>query len=190
MSNLERTYGQRGRVGAQGENYWAQALKRAGLTKFKVFYSLNIPDVPGRPSMQGDIDCVIANGNKVVLVDVKRWAGHFFWTIPGTGKPMNGLVPYTKNDEWKLSQNMVTALDRMRHSLPGADVSAMVVFVPTKNHDRESVPLSVDFLIWPGMIRSYVSGAAFDELYLRLGDEVEEVQPQVMHLLSRLKRNG
>ncbi|MFF7292039.1 nuclease-related domain-containing protein [Microbacterium sp. NPDC008134] len=189
MSHLPGTYGARGRVGAAGENYFARGLKRAGLTKFEVFYSLNIPDVPGKARMRGDIDCVIANGAKVVLIDVKRWAGSWLWTIPGTDKPLNGFLPYSKDGEWGLSKNMITALDRMRLRLPEADISAMVVFVPTKNHDPESVPRSVDFLIWPGMIRSYISGHAFGELNLRLGNEVVDVPPSALHLLTQLKRN-
>ncbi|MGH8953679.1 MAG: nuclease-related domain-containing protein [Microbacterium sp.] len=189
MSNLSEKYGARGRVGAQGESYFAQGLKRAGLTKFEVFYSLNIPDVPGKKRMRGDIDCVIANGNKIVLVDVKRWAGTWFWTIPGTDKPMNGFLPYSKDGDWGLSKNMSTALDRIRLRLPEADISAMVVFVPTKNHDRESVPRNVDGLIWPGMIRSYISGHAFGELNVRLGNDVVDVPQSTLHLLTQLKRN-
>ena len=189
MSNLSQKYGARGRVGARGENHFAQSLSRAGLTKFEVFYSLNIPDVPGKQSMRGDIDCVLANGNKVVLVDVKRWAGSWLWKIPGTSKPMNGLLPYSKDGGWGLSQNMITALDRIRMRLPEADVSAMVVFVPTKDHDRESVPRNVDGLIWPGMIRSYLSGDAFGELGARFGNEVADVPQTTLQLLTRLKRD-
>lgn len=84
---------------------------------------------------------------------------------------------------------MIAALGRMSLRLPEADIAAMVVFVPTKNHDRESVRRNVDGLIWPGTIRSYISGHAFGKLYSRLGYEVADVPQSTLHLLTELKRN-
>lgn len=190
MSNhLEKRYGQRGRVGALGEDYFDKALRRAGLDKYMRFRSLRIPDQPGKTSMRGDIDSVLANGNKLVLIDVKRWKGRVLWTVPILKelRPVNGLKPILDDRmRWQLSRNMTTALDRMRYALPDADVSAMVVFVPTHNGDLDSGPKSVRFFFWPGGIQSYTSGEAIYELTKRLGAEPEDVPTRTLQRLARL----
>lgn len=195
MSNhLEDKYGERGRVGALGEDYFDRALKRAGLDKYPKFRSLRIPDQPGKASMRGDIDSVLVNGNKVVLIDVKRWKGSVLWTFPIALSPFNGLpfngVKWILDNQkrWQLSKNMITALDRMRHVLPAADISAMVVFVPRNNWDANSAPRTVRFFIWPGGIQSYTSGKAIYELRKRLGLDLEDVPPRTLQMLARLGR--
>ncbi|MDQ4214048.1 nuclease-related domain-containing protein [Microbacterium capsulatum] len=190
--SLQETFGAQGRVGQLGERYFSRGIKKSGLDKFQVFYSLSIPDVPNRPHLGGDIDCVLVNGNRVVLIDVKRWAGSRFWSFPllGEVRPMKGLGWYRPNGDWKLSRNMEAAMERIRFKLPGADVSAIVVFVPTQDGDLNSVPGSVDLLIWPGAIRSFISGHAFAELYDRLGREVVEPAAHILQTLARLERRG
>lgn len=190
MSGLSAKYGARGHAGAQGEKYWANLVKRAGFDKFEVYYSLSMPRRPGQTHLATDIDCVIANGNRVVLIDVKRWRGLFLWTLSlrDLKIPIDVLRPRVMEGKWTLSKNMHAALDLVRYHLPEAEVSAMVVFVPTKDNDPGSVPFEVAFLKWPGDIKSYLAADGATEVKRRLGDEVEEVRPQIRHLLTRLTR--
>lgn len=195
-SHLEKKYGKRGRIGALGEDFFDEALKRAGLDRFPRFRSLRIPDQPGKTSMRGDIDSVLANGNRIVLVDVKSWKGGVLWTLPIWFRPFiplpfNGSKPMLDDcGRWQLSKNMITALDRMRYVLPEAEITAMVVFVPTRKSDLTSVPRSVRFFVWPGGIQSYISGEALDELEHRLGQVAQEVPTRTLQTLARLGRQS
>jgi hypothetical protein len=182
-------FGARGRVGAAGERLFVSTgLRNAGLDQFPTWTGLDIPTTPGSVPLRGDVDCVIANGDKVVLVDVKRWAKAVYWTVPGTRIGMKGLVPMSDGGRVGLSSNMGAALDRYRAALGGSHVSALVVFVPTTNHDPASVPTSVRWLTWPGGIRSYLAGEAYAELHQRLGPSVEPVPDRTRTLLERLVR--
>lgn len=195
-SHLENKYGKRGRIGALGEDFFDEALKRAGLDRFPRFRSLRLPAQPGKASMRGDIDSVLANGNQIVLVDVKSWKGGVLWTFPVRlrpfkGLPFNGIAPMRDNDgRWRLSENMVTALDRMRDELPDAEITAMVVFVPTRKSDLTSVPRSVRFLVWPGGIQSYFLSEFFWELERRLGKEARKVPTRTLQTLAGLGRQS
>jgi hypothetical protein len=190
-----QAFGLRGRAGAKGEADFFRALSLAkhpetgvSLADFTVFRSL---DIPASPGYRGDVDLVIANGDRAVLVDVKRWSGRApYWTLPGTSRPMRGALPLREQGRWRLSHNMWTALDRYRAVLRDTPkLSAMVAFVPTSARDPESVPSSVRILRWPGGIGSYLAGAAFEELFRRLGTSPQEIPSSTARILSGLERH-
>jgi hypothetical protein len=193
--SLESKFGkQRATIGNQGEDYFSKALANAGLSDYTTYRSLGIPAKSNQTKLGGDVDFVIANGNIVRLIDVKRWAGSPLWTLPFVGRPMNGLAPLLIQEVkggprvWKRpSRNMAAALDRYRQKLPGVDVEAMVVCVPTKDSDRDSGPSNVDFLFWPGGIRSFTVGQATTELKRVLGPDVITPSPGITHLLDALQ---
>lgn len=178
-------FGKHADIGAVGEKRFAQALRDAGLdTAADIYYSLGLPRGHGRKQTQSDVDAVLANGNRVVLVDVKRWKGNvIYWTLGGL--PFRGLEPLTHGGRWRLSANMAAALQRYREALPGVNVSAMVVFVPAP---RGAAPASVRWMKWPGGIRSFLLPAALRELHARLGSTYTTPPARVSGLLKSLER--
>ena len=193
-TSTEDRFGKRGVVGNQGEDYFGKALVNSGLDKFTFFRSLGIPAKPNQVKLHGDVDCTISNGLDLILIDIKRWKRGFLWAIPFTHWPMRGWMPLVmakrkgQAPTWnKLSSNMAAALDRYSAALPHANVSAMVIFVPTVDRDPDSGPEHVELLIWPGAIKSYTVGEAISEIMLRLGAEVVEPLPEITQLLKGLQ---
>lgn len=194
--SLSSRFGERrGRVGDQGESFLSKAFRNSGLYKFSIWHDLGLPARAGQSKLSTDVDFAIANGSNVILIDAKRWSGSFLWTLPNSW-PMSGLLPLrmpkTRNAPkvWsQLSSNMAAAVDRYQQHLPKANVSAMVIFVPTIDSDRDSGPKHVEFLIFPGLIRSYRVGAAIGEIERVLGREFVELLPEITHLLNGLKNH-
>lgn len=194
-SSTVHHFGKNAAVGDVGEDYFGKGLVNAGLTRFEAFHTLGIPARSNQAKLRGDVDWVVANGREVVLIDVKRWSGRYLWSVPGVNLPLDGVRPYRMRKQkngpkvWApLSQNMAAALDRYRSALPHANVTAMVVFVPTVNGDRDSGPRDVRFLRWPGGINSYTAGEGFTELKRRLNwPEVVEVPSEIMSVLTGLR---
>jgi len=188
FTSASEAFGARGRQGARGEAFYVSSLERYAAGRWRIFPSLSVP------GMRTDVDLAVANGDSVVLIDVKAWKGGHLWSFPvGTQSwmPMDGLTPYIKPDSgtWgRLSRNMVMALDRYGSLLPGTRLSAMVVFVPTRGRDLNSVPDSVEFLFWPGLIRSFLSGPSAAELEDRLGSVEEDVPASIVRQLTSLQR--
>lgn len=183
----------RAKAGNQGERFLSMAFKNAGLDKFSIWHDLGLPAKAGQSKLSGDVDFAIANGSNVVLIDAKRWGGSFLWSLPKAW-PMSGLLPLRmpkmQNGPkvWsQLSGNMAAAVDRYQQLLPKANVSAMVIFVPTIDSDRNSGPKHVEFLIFPGLIHSYTVGVAMGKIEGLMGQEFVEPLPQITHLLNGLK---
>lgn len=180
-------FGHKATIGAQGETYFAQAIAAAGLDRlYATYYSLSLPvTTTSRQHQKSDVDAAVVNGNTIVLIDVKRWkGGTVLWSV--SGLPFSGLSPLVMDNGWKLSANMAAAVRRFKEALPGAKVSAMVVFVPTQ---RGSTPTSVRWLKWPGDIRSYLLADASKELTARLGSPAEPAL-RVQSLMNSLRRGG
>lgn len=188
-AEAQHKFGGAAEVGASGERYFAQVLKREGLDGvFDIFYSLSLPRGGsfGNKRYDSDVDVVLVNGNRIVLLDVKRWKGaKFYWSLGGM--PFEGLVPLSQGGKTKLSANMAAAVRRYKEALPGVSVSAMVVFVPTH---RGVAPASVRFLKWPGGIRSFQVPAAVRELKTRLGVQRQVPAAKTIGLLNSLQRGA
>lgn len=146
-------------LGASGERYLHKLFEAEGFTQqYDVWSSLRMPYKPGQKRYNTDIDFAVTSGNQLILIDAKKWSAKApYWSF--FGLPMKGFAPLEQNGAWKpLSKNMQMAVNRFRESLPGVQISAMVVFVPTNKSGR--VPPSVGLLIWPGWIRSFLPNSA------------------------------
>lgn len=189
--DAHKKWGDNAIVGMLGEQYFADALRRAGLTgSYEVYGSLNIPTPANQRHNQysSDVDCAVANGNNLLLIDVKRWASGFhYWSI--FGFPFKNLTPMTKgNGQWALSGNMAAAVARYRDALPGVNVQAIVVFVPTKSKGM-AMPASVGLLRWPGGIRSYLTQDALYKIKSILG-QPQPVEGKIRAVLGSMVRRS
>jgi len=177
------------KIGDQGEALFRLILRRFGMDRYFIRKSLGIPSMADQRDYSGDVDFAITNGNILLLIDVKKWArGFHYWSVAGF--PFKNLTPILKDGDWRLSANMALALDRYSAALPDVHVSAMVVFVPTSYTDPRAVPASVSRLVWPGGIRSYISGRAMGEIEARLGRDPVAVHPNTAFLLNRMTRSN
>ena len=187
--NIAKKYGDKSAAaGRFGEQQFAGILDKFGISRdYDVWYSLKLPSDPRNPGgtrYNSDVDVAIASGNRLLLIDVKRWAGGYhYWTL--FGLPFKGLTPMMKNGQWKLGANMAGALARYRSNLSGMHVEAIVVFMPT--NARGSAPASVFAFRWPGGIKSYLHGAAIAKIKSTLGRS-ERVNPKIETLLNRMAR--
>lgn len=171
VGDASREFGANAAVGSLGERQFADILDRAGLTGdggYDAWYSVKVPNKDGSKG-KTDVDLVLSSGNRVVLIDVKRWASSTwktsssgkkvkapvtYWSIPFLNLPMKGLSPLKNgNGEWRLSRSMEMATDRFAPLFGNARVLSIVVFVPTTKDGRG--PANVSFLRWPGNIKSY-----------------------------------
>lgn len=184
----EAKFDSAGRAGDLGEAAFAAGLQAAEVSDlYEVYYSLSIPMTPKHPKqMHGDVDVEVANGNTLVLLDVKFWQlGERYW-LNSDGNPMKGNEPLLKGGEHRLSLNMQLAEERYFELLPGVNVSSMVGFFPPDY--GALTPIDVNDLIWPGNIRSYSAAQAYSELYRRLGAP-EPVNPSITALCRSMQRN-
>lgn len=191
-SELKQQFGGRAEAGIKGERFYHRALVTAGLDRFPIFQSLN---VPGRPPVNTDVDRAILNGvengkPRLVLIDVKAWeAGRTYWSVGRRG--LRGLTPIRKDDgTWALSRSMELARERYRLAFGDCDVSAFVAFVPTTGHSPASftVPTRVKGLTFPGGIPSMLADESFSRLYQHLGEEVSPVDESIINRLRSLER--
>lgn len=182
-------FGHHAKIGADGERHFQKALIGSKVNQdYNIWWSLSIPQDPsGGRRYRGDVDVAIANGNKLVLVDVKKWAaGKVYWSLFGISSlSFKGFERIGGGSDGGLSKNMSLAVDRYSKNLPGIQVSAMVVFVPTTK--RGTVPTLLG-LRWPGGIKSYLYNDGARAIRKRLGEPVHEVDPSVAALLGRMLR--
>lgn len=175
-------------TGQHGEKYFRDALNRAGLDdEYDIWYSLKIPNDPNSRNAtkyESDVDVALTSGNKLILVDVKKWsAKSSYWSL--FGLPFKGFAPLIdKKKGWRLSSNMAAAVDRYKKNLPGMSVEAAVIFVPTK--PGGAAPM-VTFLKWPGDIRSYSTQDGIRKIKKYLG-RGEETSPKLRALMGRMIR--
>jgi len=186
---IQQKYGaQAAAAGLMGEQLFYQLLEKYGISRdYDIWFSLRIPNDPSNPHAtryNSDVDVAIASGNKLILIDVKRWAaGYHYWSL--FGLPFKGLTPITKNGSWKLGANMAGAQARFQANLKGMRVESMVVFVSTNS--RGAAPSSVALLKWPGGIKSYLYGAAIPKIKSILG-KPQRVNPKIESLLEKMAR--
>lgn len=143
--------------GQAGELNFARALQHTGqLPRMASFWSVHMPDetVGASTTLSGDIDCVLATGRSVYLLDVKNYTqGDVTWCLEdGTlrliDNPSGGYIGPART----MSRNMELAVDRVREKLRrlGLEhrVVGKVVFMPT---DLGMGTISPE-VRWPGDI--------------------------------------
>lgn len=141
-------------LGKVGEENFARALQVAGLLhRFPTTWSLPVPE-PGhfRPAAyDADIDCALATGRTIFLVDLKNYkSGNVRYYVErdllvcedvSTGQIIGEVRDMTIN--------MQTARDVLRQHFPDVNIVPVVVFMPTNK--GEGV---IDDVMWPGGIRA------------------------------------
>lgn len=137
-------------LGVKGEENFARALAATGqIDRFSTVWSVPVPDqksfVPGPYST--DIDCVLATGSAIFLVDLKNYkSGNVRYYNHGNqlyceDVPTGKLVGEPKT----MSRNMEMATAAVRNHFPKANIVPVVVFMPTDK--GEGV---LDSVVWPG----------------------------------------
>jgi hypothetical protein len=209
QSILQETFGLKGKRGAIGERYYERGLNvfadhvsnRKPPHRYALAHSLNIPRRRDGKKFNTDVDFGAASGNKLLLIDAKRWAPGFYCSIPlprGHTIGVRILRPHSAEEvlnvskwilphvdgKWRLSRNMEMAVERYQEQLPGVEVRGIVVFVPT---DKPRDSHRVSLLRWPGRIRTYTAEASYMEIEAWLGAP-EPVNPKITALLDQQKR--
>lgn len=142
-------------LGTQGEKLFSRALKTLGLTK-KVhsFWSVANPDPERLAKTQysrGDIDCVLAFGNTILLIDVKFYtSGNGVWRMGDDGESLAFFAHETGQqfgETRAMSKVMAQAHSTFSFRFKKARVLSLVVFMPT---DRGEADL--ENITWPGGI--------------------------------------
>lgn len=145
----------RAAAGIMGERSLACALRHYGLLDdpdLDVFFSLRNP---GDGSGRADIDCVLAKGNLILLLDAKRYTPSTsdLMLMPSVDNPMSASGPVnlrvlshgllegrdtigslsdlTPVREYSASGNMHWAVESTRRLLPGRTVGAWVLLTRT-----------------------------------------------------------
>ena len=88
--------------GAAGERATAEILDRCCLNGATVLHDLNIP------GSWANIDHLVVAGQRLWLIDSKRWKPGFYWRV-GTGPARRGMELFTPADK----TTMVMARDRL-----------------------------------------------------------------------------
>ncbi|WP_431220340.1 hypothetical protein [Leifsonia xyli] len=189
-THLEQRFGQKGGVGARGEQRFLRTLHAQGHThNWRIWTSLDMPTPAGWKPMISDVDGAAANGNVLELFNVKAWAGNAFWSV--NDWPFDGLRPLRFRDErgnyepWKqLGKNDAAALDRFRAMLPGVTVNMSVIFVAD---DNGRLP-QFTAMRFPGNISSFIGNDGLEYLKRKLGTERRPVTPAITRLMDSLLR--
>lgn len=139
-------------MGRRGELDTAAMLnKLASMDGVTVLHDLRIP-IPG---FTANIDHAVVSGRKVWLIDAKRWAPAFYWTVGGkTRRGWSVFKVRGNGGRWKFpaeSKTMPTAYDSVSRLLTsrGASFSmqqSLIVVWPSSAKGR----LSVRWLRMPG----------------------------------------
>lgn len=142
------------KLGIMGEQNFARALAVTRLIgRFGSVWSVPVPDpeVFEPAAYNADIDCVIATGTCIYLVDLKHYksgnvryyhnGNQLFCEDVATG----ALVGETKT----MSQNMSTATRVMKHHFPKVVIKPVVVLMPTDKGEG-----IIDNVMWPGNIQA------------------------------------
>lgn len=144
------------RKGREGELNFARALVVTGLLeRFAVFWSVHVPGEQAGPSTssRADIDCVIATGNHLWLVDVKNYMqGDLTWRVErGRLAAIDHRTGAYIGRTRSMGRNMETSTARVRDKLTQlglrCQVRPVVVMMPT-----EAGMGRIENVEWPGGI--------------------------------------
>lgn len=97
--------------------------------KFDLYFNVGIPRTPF-----ADVDCVVLNGNDVLLLDAKMYkGGNVIYRVAGNQFHVLDSRGTTSVRQYTMTRNMANAEKRWQGMLPGANVKSMVVMLPTIN---------------------------------------------------------
>ena len=181
VGDASREFGANAAVGSLGERQFADILDRAGLTGdggYDAWYSVKVPNKDGSKG-KTDVDLVLSSGNRVVLIDVKRWASST-WKTSSSGKKVKAPVTYWSIPFFNLPMK---GLSPLKNGNGDARILSIVVFVPTTKDGRG--PANVSFLRWPGNIKSYSAQDSLRVIQKFLG-EPKSTNSRISSALSRM----
>lgn len=142
------------RLGVLGEQNFARAL---GVTRLIGRFQ-SVWSVPVLHSSKfeianydADIDCVIASGTCIYLVDLKHYkSGNVRYYHKGNQLYCEDVATGAQVGEPKImSPNMSNATAAMRHHFPNAVIKPVVVLMPTDKGEG-----IIDNVMWPGQIQT------------------------------------
>ena len=147
-------------LGVRGERNFAQALGMNGLlNRFHTVWSVPVPsesrDALGHLQVgrfDTDIDCVIAAGDALYLVDLKNYAsGDVIYFNEGDELYcQDASTGHSVGDPRKMSRNMEMATNIILEVFPAPfDVRPCVVFMPTDKGEG-----GIEGVYWPGRIQA------------------------------------
>lgn len=121
------------RVDENGSPYFAEDGSPRLLDLVYSFWSVGIPAEEGQKSYNTDVDCILLQNDKMMLVDLKYY--------------LDGAVTYSQykdllytvdheTSNWvgepkKMTRNMEMALDRYRKQFPNHLIEAITILIPT-----------------------------------------------------------
>jgi len=137
-------------LGVAGEENFAKALAATGqLARFSSVWSVPVPDqdsfVPGPYGT--DIDCVLATGSALFLIDLKNYkSGDVRYYSRGNQLYCEDVATGKQVGEPKtMTRNMEMATSAVKRHFPGVNIVPVVVFMPTDKGEG-----AIDNVVWPG----------------------------------------
>ncbi|MCC3292399.1 nuclease-related domain-containing protein [Arthrobacter sp. zg-Y1110] len=143
----------RNELGVRGEENFARALMKLGLTGkgFSIAWSVPVPSMdrfePGK--YETDIDCIIGTEDAVFLIDLKNYkSGDVeYFDFDDHISCRDRATKRHVGDAINPSRNMEMATNAVRAHFPKANIVPVVVFMPTDKGEGEIFNVS-----WPGGI--------------------------------------
>jgi hypothetical protein len=141
-------------IGIVGEQNFARALSVTKLIhRFNSIWSVPVPDAEFfRPAeYDADIDCVIATGTCIYLVDLKHYkSGNVRYYNIGDELYCEDVATGAQVGETKtMSRNMQNATAALKHHFPKVVFKPVVVLMPTDKGEG-----IIDNVTWPGQIQA------------------------------------
>jgi hypothetical protein len=189
-------------MGQMGETNFAKALaitsriKKIDYSDFRYgiiqtvhsFWSVAMPsEIAIRkpdPKFKTDIDCILVNGNTIILVDTKFYkSGDVTYT--NNGSKLYCVDNATKNLVDKprtMTKNMQMAKERFQKFFPKMNVEAIVVFMPT-----DSGSAIINNVYWPGNIPAMTINQALDYIIRCTSANANTDHRVLMDIASLLK---
>jgi hypothetical protein len=142
------------RLGIMGEENFARALSMTRLiSRFQSVWSVPVPHERyfEIADYDADVDCVIASGTCIYLVDLKNYkSGNVRYYHKGNQLYCEDVATGSQVGEPKtMSRNMHSATAAMRHHFPNAVIKPVVVLMPTDKGEG-----IIDNVMWPGQIQA------------------------------------
>lgn len=159
------------KAGRQGERLFARAMAKDGITnRYHTFWSVKIPDrnFQKTSKTKADVDCIIAVGRTLLLVDVKLYSsGAIVYRNVSEYKAGSYLIADgNRVGPWRhLSPNMSNANRVFSAEFSDYQVVPLVVFMPTEKGEA-----LLDNLKWPGNVPA-LTYRQFRHLVARLARE-------------------
>lgn len=196
LSSATSMSASRVQAGQIGEINFAKALSvyhngnlqynkpRGVLNSVHSFWSVAMPDAqnPARKDAKfdTDIDCIIAGGNTIILIDIKFYkSGNVTYQSNGNSVyAVDNKTGYQVGDAKSMSQNMKMAQERFTALYPKHNIVSYVILMPTNSGTAE-----IEKIMWPGNIPFVQPEWAIEQISKLSGQHINQ---QVINNLTKL----